>query len=73
MQKELEALRAMCRTQDPKGSNESADTTQRAQETQVVAREKNIDFSDATTETEADFNDGRFHQGAPRDPVGTLR
>lgn len=75
MQKELEALRAMCRTQEPKSSNETADTTQHPQETQLVRRENNIEFSDAITETEIEYNgaSSRFCKGAPQDPVDALR
>ncbi|KAF3051556.1 hypothetical protein E8E11_009727 [Didymella keratinophila] len=71
MQKELEALRAMCRSQETKSSNETADTTQRPQETQLVRRENNIDFSDATTETEAEYNGKGIcsHQGVPQGSV----
>lgn len=57
MQKELAALRAMCRTQEPKDSNETAHATQRPHETIIVPRNNNIDFSDATTEAEAEYND----------------
>ncbi|KAJ4383006.1 hypothetical protein N0V86_002233 [Didymella sp. IMI 355093] len=74
MQKELATLREMCRTQDPKNSNETADTTQCPQDTLIVGRETNVGFSEATTETEADPNDaGRFYQGAPRGSVGAWR
>jgi hypothetical protein len=74
MQKELATLREMCRTQEPKNSNETADTTQHPQDTLIVDRETNVGFSDATTETEADPNDAnRFHRGAPRGSVGALR
>lgn len=75
MQKELAVLRAMCRVQEPKSSNETADATQRPQETLIVGRENNIDFSDATTETEAEYNDNanRSHMGVTRGSVGALR
>lgn len=75
MQKELEALRAMCRSQETKSGNETADTTQRPQETQLVRKENNIGFSDATTEAEAEHNGegSRFHQGVPQGSVDVLR
>lgn len=69
MQAELAALRAMCRTQDPKSSGLSVDTTQRLQDTIVLPRENIPEFSDATTETEADCHDADRHlvlMGAPR-------
>jgi hypothetical protein len=62
MQQELEALRAMCRTQEPKSNNQTADTTQHPQETIILPRENNVNFSDATTETEAEFINARRHQ-----------
>lgn len=71
MQQELEALRAMCRTQESKSSNQTADTTQIPQETIVLPRENNFDFSDATTETEAELTDARRHQSHIRDAQGS--
>lgn len=75
MQKELEALRAMCRTQEPKSNDETADATQRPQETQLVCRENSTGFSDATTETEIEYNDAssRPCPGASQDLVDVLR
>ncbi|KZM18581.1 uncharacterized protein EKO05_0002355 [Ascochyta rabiei] len=54
MQAELAALRAMCRTQEPKSSGQTADATQRPQETIIMPKEHDPGFSDATTATEAD-------------------
>ncbi|KAF1932437.1 uncharacterized protein M421DRAFT_2060 [Didymella exigua CBS 183.55] len=74
MQKELAALRAMCRAQEPKSSNEAADATQRPQETLIVGTENNAGFSDATTEMEVECNDNgrQFHQGTPPGSVSVL-
>ena len=57
MQKELVALRAMCRTQEPESSGQTADATQRPQETVVLPRENELAFSDATTVSEVDDGD----------------
>jgi hypothetical protein len=75
MQKELETLRAMCRAQESESSNETAGTTQRRQETQLVRRENDVGFSDATTEPEAEYNGegSLFHQSVPQGPVHALR
>ncbi len=76
MQRELAELRAMCRTQDPRGGNGSADATQRAQDTIVVQKDKNMAFSDATTEAEAEYNDaGRVQPcaGISRGSLDALR
>ncbi|KAJ4346263.1 hypothetical protein N0V95_005528 [Ascochyta clinopodiicola] len=62
MQAELAALRAMCRTQEPKGSGHSADATQRPQETIILPKQHDPAFSDATTATEAEYNDAERHQ-----------
>ncbi|KAJ4307552.1 hypothetical protein N0V94_009694, partial [Neodidymelliopsis sp. IMI 364377] len=56
MQKELAMLRAMCRTQEPRSSGQQAEATQRLNETIVPSRENNPNFSDATTEVEAEDN-----------------
>lgn len=69
MQEELAALRAMCRTQEPKNSGQSADLTQRPQDTIVLPHDRNLDFSDATTETEAEHTNADRH----RDHVGVSR
>lgn len=75
MQNELFALRAMCRTQESKSGSDTADATQRPQEPQITGRANNINFSDATTEAEADFinNSGSLHHGKSRGSVGALR
>ncbi|KAF9699336.1 hypothetical protein EKO04_002180 [Ascochyta lentis] len=57
MQAELAALRAMCQTQGPKSNRQLADATQQPQETIVLPKEHDPGFSDATTDTEADYND----------------
>jgi len=57
MQRELAELRAMCRTQEPKNCNDSADATQIPQETLIVHRENDLGLSDATTEAEAELNE----------------
>lgn len=76
MEKELAALRAMCRTQDPMGSGQSAEATQTLQETIVLPRENDADFSDATTETEAEDNDvaqSRVRKEMPRSSIENQR
>ncbi|KAH6638244.1 hypothetical protein C7974DRAFT_423149 [Boeremia exigua] len=66
MQKELDELRAMCRTQESKHDSETADMTQRPQETLIVPREEILGFSDATTEAEGE-NDGADRQQSRMD------
>lgn len=56
MHEELLALRAMCQTQEHKYSNDTADATQRPDQQIINTREKNVGFSDATTEPETDYN-----------------
>lgn len=76
MQKELKVLRAMCRSQDTKNSNDTAEATQRPQETIIVPREDRLGFSDATTETEAELPDTRpslSRMGASGGQVDVLR
>lgn len=76
MQRELAELRAMCRTQERKHGNDTADATQRPQETLIVHRDNNMAFSDATTEAEAELNDaglGRFRMGVSQGQVDMLR
>lgn len=75
MQKELVALRAMCRTQEPKSSGQTADATQRPQETIVLPRDNELAFSEATTVSEVEENDlARFrdrhgaHRGLGYEP-----
>ncbi|KAJ4987353.1 hypothetical protein SVAN01_07091 [Stagonosporopsis vannaccii] len=75
MQRELAELRAMCQTQESKNGNDTADVTQRPQETLIVHRENQLEFSDATTEAEAESNDaglGPSHIGASRGQVDLL-
>ena len=76
MQKELEMLRAMCRSQEIKGSNETTQATQPPQDTLVLPRETGVGLSDATTEPEADFPYAGRHRSAmraARGSVGALR
>lgn len=54
MQQELAALRAMCQSQEPRSSNDTAEATQRLQETVIVSRNDDVCFSDATTEPEVE-------------------
>jgi hypothetical protein len=76
MQKELAALRAMCRTQEPKSSGQQAEATQRPHQTIILPRENVVAFSDATTETEAEDNyadQNRVRLVGPRGLVETQR
>lgn len=72
MQRELAELRAMCRTQEPKNSNDSADATQIPQETLIVHRENNLGLSDATTEAEAEFNEAGRSPSLIGDSLGQV-
>ncbi|KAG9201567.1 hypothetical protein G6514_005574 [Epicoccum nigrum] len=65
MQRELVALQAMCPSQEVRSSNDTG-ATQRLQETVLVSTKNNVDFSDATTEPEAD--DNNLRTGARQDP-----
>lgn len=65
MQRELVALRAMCPSQEVRSSSDTV-ATQRPQEMVLVSTKNNVDFSDATTEPEAD--DDNLRTGARQDP-----